>query len=265
MASSKLFVKVNQSDLFVSEPDPRMFGNPNNEKLPCWTNGNWLKSRFHFSFAEYNNPARTQFGALRVMNDDLVQPARGFGTHSHRDAEIATYIVEGSLTHQDSMGTKETLGRGSVQFMTAGTGVSHSEFNLDREKPLRFIQMWFTPSRRGLQPNYGSMRGDQVNRKNQWALVVSSVEDTGNPAPIKLNQDINMFCTEMDQGTTTTIALKLGRKAYLLCVEGSVGVSGKHGEELLLQHEAAHLFGPNDLTFSADSPGAHCLFIDMAA
>ena len=111
--------------------------NPSND--PAWTNNNWLKSRFHFSFAEYHNPKNSSYGVLRVMNDDLVQPKRGFGTHPHRNMEIITYIVHGKLTHKDSMGSAECLGRGSIQFMTAGKGVSHSEYN-DTEKPLRFIQ-----------------------------------------------------------------------------------------------------------------------------
>lgn len=94
------------------------FGNKANEPSnPQWTNANWLKSRFHFSFAEYNNPRNQNFGVLRVMNDDLVQPNRGFGAHPHRDMEICTYVVDGKLTHQDSMGTKETLQRGAIQFM----------------------------------------------------------------------------------------------------------------------------------------------------
>lgn len=96
------------------------FGNPGNEKSPKWTNENWLKSRFHFSFAEYNNPKNANFGVLRVMNDDLVQPSRGFGAHGHREMEICTYVVHGELTHKDSMGTSESLGKGSIQFMTAG-------------------------------------------------------------------------------------------------------------------------------------------------
>ena len=99
------------------------------------------QSRFHVSFAEYRSAERSQYGVLRVLNDDLVQPARGFGTHPHSNMEICTYIVEGSLTHADSMGTRETLGRGAVQFMTAGTGVRHSEHNLDAAAPLRFIQV----------------------------------------------------------------------------------------------------------------------------
>merc|ERR1711871_391010 len=107
--------KVPESKLFTSEPPPDWFGNRQNEQGNSnWTNANWLKSRFHFSFAEYSNRRNENFGVLRVMNDDLVQPARGFGTHPHRDMEIFTYIVEGELTHADSMGTDETLGRGAL-------------------------------------------------------------------------------------------------------------------------------------------------------
>ena len=131
------FLHIPESILYVSEPQPRMFGNSANETNAGWSNKNWLKSRFHFSFAEYRNPKNSQFGCLRVMNDDLVQAHRGFGTHGHRDMEIVTYVVEGQLTH-DGIGGEETLGRGSVQFMTAGTGIRHSEHNLNKTKPLRF-------------------------------------------------------------------------------------------------------------------------------
>ena len=139
MSVRSLFRKVPQSKLGVSggtnfnlhltdshltfdslEPNPSWFGNPGNEATnPKWTNKNWLKSRFHFSFAEYSNPRNTGFGVLRVMNDDLVQPNRGFGEHPHRDTEICTYVVEGELTHADSMGTEETLSRGAIQFMVS--------------------------------------------------------------------------------------------------------------------------------------------------
>lgn len=108
-------------------------------------NKNWLKSRFHFNFAEYHS-GPSQFGHLRVMNDDLVQPRRGFGMHPHRDMEIMTFIIHGKLTHKDSMGTEETLGRGGVQFMTAGRGIRHSEHNL-HDEPLRFVQCWVMPRR----------------------------------------------------------------------------------------------------------------------
>jgi redox-sensitive bicupin YhaK (pirin superfamily) len=113
-------LQVLLNEYVLLEPNPAWFGNPGNENNnPEWTNSNWLKSRFHFSFAEYSNPRNTGFGVLRVMNDDLVQPNRGFGAHPHRDVEICTYVVEGELTHQDSIGTKETLGRGAIQFMVS--------------------------------------------------------------------------------------------------------------------------------------------------
>eukprot|EP00669_Euglena_mutabilis_P009765 TRINITY_DN4599_c0_g1_i1.p1 TRINITY_DN4599_c0_g1~~TRINITY_DN4599_c0_g1_i1.p1 ORF type:complete len:219 (+),score=28.73 TRINITY_DN4599_c0_g1_i1:23-658(+) len=152
----RLIDPVSAASLFVSRPEPQWFGNPANPTSdPTWTDPNWLTSRFHFSFAEYADPRRDRFGVLRVLNDDVVQPHRGFGTHPHRDMEIVTYIVDGELTHQDSTGTKETLGRGSVQFMTAGSGIRHSEFN-HGDSPLRLVQMWFTPRRSGLAPAYGS-------------------------------------------------------------------------------------------------------------
>jgi redox-sensitive bicupin YhaK (pirin superfamily) len=213
--------------LYVSEPNPSWFGNEGNPASnPAWTNKNWLKSRFHFSFAEYSNPANQDFGVLRVMNDDLVQPRRGFGTHPHRDMEIITYIVNGKLTHQDSMGTKESLGRGSIQFMTAGSGVMHSEFNHDDE-PLRFIQTWIIPSGRGLKPNYGSCLGSAEGRKNTFQHLVSNVKDELTSTPVKINQDVDAFASELDLGQKTTMDLPNGRQAYLLCMEGGVKVNGK--------------------------------------
>ena len=187
MAASKPFKKVSNKDLFVSEPNPQWFGNPPNASEATWTNTNWLKSRFHFAFAEYSNPQNACFGVLRVMNDDLVQPNRGFGTHPHREMEICTYVVEGELTHKDSIGTQETLGPGSVQFMTAGTGVQHSEHNLSATSPLRFIQMWIVPSQRGLAPNYGSACGKSVNLRNGWTHLVSDVKSAA-ASPVKIHQ-----------------------------------------------------------------------------
>jgi hypothetical protein len=126
-SSNQQIRKIPQSKFGRSEPNPSWFGNPPNAKNdPTWTNPNWLLSRFHFSFAEYSNPRNQQFGVLRVLNDDLVQPQRGFGEHPHRDTEICTYIVEGYLTHQDSMGTAETLGRGAIQYMVSFAKVGYS-------------------------------------------------------------------------------------------------------------------------------------------
>ena len=237
---------------------------------PAWTNesSNWLKSRFHFSFAEYNNHHNSNFGVLRVMNDDLVQPHRGFGTHPHRNMEVSfvchdltkyccasnlflityalclqiiTYVVHGELSHKDSMGTEESLGRGSIQFMTAGTGVMHSEFN-DGDKPLRFIQTWIVPSKGGLEPNYGSCRGsNKEDRLNKWQHLVSNVKDSNTSTPVEINQDVDGYATELQNGQTVTFELPEGRQAYLLCVEGGVKVNGEHQLE---KHDACEITGP---------------------
>lgn len=227
--------------LFVSEPNPAWFGNgPNPGFDPSWTNGNWLKSRFHFSFAEYHNPANSSFGVMRVMNDDLVQPKRGFGEHPHRDMEIITYIVHGSLTHQDSMGSKESLGRGSIQFMTAGTGVQHSEFN-HSETPLRFIQTWIMPRSRGLPPNYGSFDAAKSGdlRKNMIHHLASDTLNKNVDTPVKVNQDIDTFAAELELDKSVTIDLPVGRQAYLLCIEGNLDVNGK----TMTKHDGAEIHG----------------------
>mmetsp|Transcript_22739 Transcript_22739/g.40507 ORF Transcript_22739/g.40507 Transcript_22739/m.40507 type:complete len:312 (-) Transcript_22739:38-973(-) len=265
--------KVPANRLFTSEPDPRMFGNGKNPspRPANWTNDNWLKSRFHFSFAEYRDPHNQSFGALRVMNDDLVQPARGFGTHGHANAEICTYIVHGELTHQDSMGTSETLQRGAIQFMSAGTGVRHSEFNKNPDKPLRFIQMWITPAKQGLPPNYGSAVGNASDRKNKWSHMVSDVRDKKSTTPVEIYQDINMYVTELDAGVSLPLKIGAGRQAYMLCVEGeAVDVSCGESREQLCAHDAAKLFcsrqAASELNVeAANDSGAHVLVVEMNA
>lgn len=229
---------VPSGKLYVSEPDPRLFGNDPNPHDDAWTNTNWLKSRFHFSFAEYSNPHNADFGNLRVMNDDLVQPHRGFGPHPHREMEIITYVVSGHLTHKDDMGTEESLGRGSIQFMTAGRGVRHSEFN-HGDAPLRFIQTWIKPSNHGLTPNYGSCSGSKEKRRNNLQHLVSSVKDSIS-TPVKINQDVNAFASELDIGQSVTLKLPPGQMAYLLCVEGSVTLNN---EKDLKKYDAAELTG----------------------
>ena len=222
---------VKNDALFVSEPNPMWFGNGSNDTSnPAWTDKNWLKSRFHFSFAEYRNPKNSSYGVLRVMNDDLVQPHRGFGEHPHADMEIITYIVHGELTHQDSMGTKESLGRGSIQFMTAGSGVQHSEHN-HGDKALRFIQSWVVPRRRYLEPNYGSYamgKECQQQNKNQLVHLVSDVSNKEvKSTPVQVNQDVDVHASELEFGQRIEFDLPQGRQAYLLCIEGQVTVNGK--------------------------------------
>lgn len=210
--------KVPHHKLFKSEPDPSWFGNPSNPSgdKRGWSAPNWLTSRFHFSFAEYSSSGNDSFGVLRVMNDDLVMPKRGFGEHGHANMEICTYVVEGALTHKDSMGTSETLTRGAIQFMTAGKGVRHSEHNLDGSKPLRFIQMWITPNAGGLAPNYGSHAFSRDDRMNKWCAAVSPVPGAGvdgGTAPVQINQDASVKVTELEPGVALPFATAAGRHA----------------------------------------------------
>lgn len=177
----------------------------------------WLKSKFHFSFAEYFNPLNINFGVLRVINDDYIMPQTGFDTHPHKDMEIVTYIINGSLTHGDSMGNKKTLGRGDVQYMSAGTGIYHSEHNLG-EDVLRLLQIWIYPDKKDYEPNYGDYKFNWDDRKDKWLHMVSSKE--GN-APIKINQDINLYALELNENDKIDFPVKEDRQAYLVQVEGS--------------------------------------------
>lgn len=272
-SSSNMAVQLKHvpgSKLYVSEPDPRLFGNPSNEESNIyWDNDskNWLKSRFHFSFAEYNNYKNSKFGVLRVMNDDLVQPDRGFGTHGHANMEIVTYIVQGSLTHQDSMGAVETLGRGSVQFMSA---------NSAKDKGLRFIQTWIVPRKSGLVPNYGSFdpAGDNARdictENNQWRHLVSDVKDGPNVAPVQIEQDANLYVAELDTGKSLDLQLKKDRMAYVLCVEGSVKISDGSGNGATLhRHDGCEVkSGGSEGTLAFETNGseigAHVLVYEMA-
>lgn len=181
------------------------------------SNLGWLNSIFHFSFAEYYNPKNIHFGQLRVINDDLVAPGTGFNLHPHKEMEIVSYVVNGDLTHGDSMGNKNTVTRGHVQYMSAGTGVFHSEHNLGSET-LRFLQIWILPDRAGYEPNYGDYRFNWEDRHNQWLHMVSSKEGD---APIKINQDANIYSLELEAGKEISFPVSAGRQAYLVQIEGS--------------------------------------------
>ncbi len=181
------------------------------------SNLGWLKSKFHFSFADYYNPANLNFGVLRVINDDLIEPGTGFDTHPHKDMEIITYVINGELTHADSMGNKNTITRGHVQYMSAGTGVFHSEHNMGSDI-LRLLQIWIYPDQRDYDPNYGDYRFDWEDRKDKWLAMVS---DKSGDAPIKVNQDINIYSLELEEGKEIEFPIKEGRQGYLVQIEGS--------------------------------------------
>jgi len=214
----------------------------------------WLKSRFHFSFADYYNPQAIQFGVLRVLNDDLVQPGTGFDTHPHRDMEIISYVVEGELTHGDSMGNQSTLTRGQVQYMSAGTGVRHSEHNRG-SGTLRFLQIWILPDRRNHEPNYGDFRFEWEARKNRWLPLVAGTEGA---APIRIHQDAAVFAVELEEGQRISFPVAEDRRAYLVQIEGSAHVNGV---DLESRDGLESVGEPLDLVARATS---HLLVIEMA-
>ncbi len=180
------------------------------------SNLGWLRSKFHFSFAEYYNPKNMNFGVLRVINDDLVKQGTGFDTHPHRDMEIISYVVDGELTHADSMNNESTLSRGQVQYMSAGSGIYHSEHNFGNEI-LRFLQIWILPDSKGHVPTYGDYRFSWSDRHNKWLHMVSG--KSGN-APIKINQDMNIYSLELESNSEINFTVSEGRQAYLVQIEG---------------------------------------------
>ncbi|CAM6118823.1 unnamed protein product [Calypogeia fissa] len=231
---------------------------------PTW----WLESRFHFSFAEYYNPKNQQFGVLRVLNDDLVKPRSGFGTHPHRDMEIVTYVIDGKLTHKDSMGTAESLGRGAVQYMSAGTGVTHSEMN-NHDDMLHFLQIWIVPKARGLTPNYGSRVWSKEERHNKLQHLVTDFDkfeskEDAHSGVIPIHQDANFYVSEADPGFSQTFTLQKKRQGYLVNIEGSLSINGTQ----LGARDAVEIRGVEDseipLELKADDKeGAHFLLIEM--
>jgi redox-sensitive bicupin YhaK (pirin superfamily) len=185
----------------------------------------WLDSHFHFSFAEYHNPSNMQFGVLRVINDDMVQPGTGFDTHPHKDMEIISYVIQGELTHADSMGNQHTLTRGQVQYMSAGTGITHSEHNLGKDL-LRFLQIWILPDKKGVTPDYGDFRFAFADRENRWLPIAASINNSHARAPIKIHADVNVYAAVASSGEPLEFPVLPGRQAYLVMIEDKATING---------------------------------------
>lgn len=215
----------------------------------------WLDSWFHFSFAEYYNPNNLRFGALRVINDDLIAPRTGFDTHPHADMEIVTYVVDGVLTHADSMQNKRTLRRGQVQYMSAGTGVLHSEMN-ETDEALRLLQIWILPDRRGYTPRYGDVALLWEPRVDRWLQIASG--EVGE-APVHLRQDMRIFAAEITETKTLRYPLQRDRQAYLVLIEGAARI----GDIFLTQRDALEIAGEEAVAIEA-LPTVHVLLFEMA-
>ncbi|MDR0529166.1 MAG: pirin family protein [Zoogloeaceae bacterium] len=184
----------------------------------------WLDSHFHFSFADYCNPENIRFGVLRVLNDDLVQPGTGFEAHPHANMEIISYVIDGALTHADNMGNQRTLTRGQVQYMSAGTGVIHSEYNHGAEL-LRFLQVWIVPDEKGITPNYGDLPLTFSDRENRWLQIATGVKNQKSEAPIRIHADVNVYAALIHRDQPLTFAVEAQRQAYLVVIEGRAVVN----------------------------------------
>ncbi|HEY0335035.1 MAG TPA: pirin family protein [Stenotrophomonas sp.] len=183
----------------------------------------WLSSRHTFSFAGYNDPRFMGFGPLRVINEDRVHPGEGFGTHAHRDMEIISYVLDGALEHKDSMGTGSVLHYGDVQRMTAGSGVTHSEFNGSQADPVHFLQIWLFPERNGIEPSYEEKHFDADSKRGKLRLIVSPDAAEGS---LKVHQDARVYASILDGDDRIEHALPPGRGAYLQVARGQLEVNG---------------------------------------
>lgn len=196
----------------------------------------WLDSRHTFSFANYYDPDHMGFGPLRVINEDRVQPGRGFGTHPHQDMEIISYVLEGALEHEDSMGNGSVIRPGDVQSMSAGTGVLHSEYNHSKDEGVHFLQIWIVPDRRGGAPAYRQHHFSREERLDRLRVVVSP---DGRDASLPIKQDASMYAGILTDGSSVEHVVPAGRKAWVHVARGSLAL----GDTIL---EAGDALGTDD-------------------
>lgn len=183
----------------------------------------WLDSRHTFSFGDYYDPQNMGFSDLRVINEDRVAPGGGFPTHSHRDMEIVTYVLEGALAHKDSTGTSSVIRVGDVQRVSAGTGISHSEYNASQTEPVHFLQIWIIPNRTGLQPGYEQRSFDLQKNSGSWMLIAAPDARDG---AVKIHQDAELWLTALPEGAEIAYPLDAGRRAWLQVARGKVSLNG---------------------------------------
>ena len=216
----------------------------------------WLDSRHTFSFGDYYDPGQMGFRTLRVINEDRVRPGAGFPTHAHRDMEIITYILEGALEHQDSIGTGSIIRPGEAQRMSAGAGITHSEFNHSKTDPVHFLQIWITPSTRGIAPGYEQRTIDEAKARTGFAPVGSP---DGRDQSVKIHQDAVLSVAKLERGQTVGTNLKKGRHGWVQVARGEVAVNGV----TLAEGDGAAVSDEEKMTIVANSP-AEVLFFDLA-
>lgn len=213
----------------------------------------WLNTYHTFSFSDYFDRRHMNFRVLRVMNEDFVAPARGFGMHPHNDMEIVTYVLEGALEHRDSLGNGEVLRPGEFQRMTAGTGIRHSEFNPSSTEPVHLYQIWLLPREKGLTPSYEQKRFAPEERQNRLRVVASADARDGS---LLINQDASIYLATLDEGRSVTHTLAPGRHAWVQVLRGSVRLNG----ESLATSDGAAVSDEEQLTVEAATPAEVMLF-----
>lgn len=202
----------------------------------------WLSTYHSFSFADYFDPNNANWGALRVFNEDRVLAGKGFGTHPHRDMEIITYVIDGELEHRDSMGNHGVVKPGGIQYLSAGTGITHSEFNHSKDTDVHFVQMWVLPRSPGLEPNYGQRQFERRDRLNTWLTVASG--QAGVIAPVTILQDASLHVARLEDGEVT-YRYGEGRFGFVFVATGEVEING----EKLTAGDSARVHGIDELTF----------------
>jgi redox-sensitive bicupin YhaK (pirin superfamily) len=222
-------------------------------------NYGWLDTYHTFSFSDYYDPRFMGFRSLRVINEDRVQPGYGFPTHPHRDMEIVTYVLEGSLEHKDSMGTGSVIQPGEVQKMSAGTGVRHSEFNHSKTEPVHLYQIWLLPEREGIKPMY-EQKGIPAEEKRGKLRAVASPKGGNGDGAVKLYQDAEIFATELGAGQSVEHELGAERYAWIQVLRGAVNVNGKE----LRAGDGAAIAQEAQLRITGAGENSEVLLFDLA-
>ncbi len=219
------------------------------------THGEWLYSQHTFSFGDYIDATQMGFSDLRVINEDRVQPARGFATHPHRDMEIFSYVLEGALEHRDSMGTGSIIRPGDVQIMSAGTGITHSENNPSRHEVAHFLQIWIVPNQMGVKPRYQQHHFDAAEKRGRLRLIISP---TGENGSLSVYQDVRVYAGLFDGDEQYTLALPANRYAYVHVARGSLEVNGQS----LNEGDGARICNERELEFK-HGQAAEVLVFDL--
>jgi hypothetical protein len=217
----------------------------------------WLQTRWHFSFAEYYDPANLHWGALRVFNDDVIQPGQGFPMHGHRDMEIITCVLDGALEHRDSMGNRGVIHPGEVQVMSAGAGITHSEYNHSKEAPVHLLQLWVLPRTKSRPPRWEQKQFTAAERAGKFFPVVSSGEL---PGTLVIDQDAAIYLSSLKAGEEVTHRGRSKRKAYLFVIAGGVKMNG----ETLATGDQARIADETELRVRA-SADAELILLDLPA